>query len=67
MDPAISITVLGELTLARDGQPRALPPSRKTRALLASLALTGRAHRREWLCEIFWDRLMIRGADCAGR
>jgi TolB-like protein/DNA-binding SARP family transcriptional activator len=32
-----------------------LPPSRKTRALLAYLALTGRPHRREQLCEMFWD------------
>src|SRR4051794_4325287 len=32
-----------------------LPPSRKTRALLAYLALTRRPHRREVLCEMFWD------------
>ena len=33
----------------------ALPPSRKTRALLAYLALTRRPHRREQLCEMFWE------------
>ena len=32
-----------------------LPSSRKARALLAYLAATGRAHRRDRLCAIFWD------------
>ncbi|HEX6240929.1 MAG TPA: AAA family ATPase, partial [Polyangiales bacterium] len=32
-----------------------LPPSKKTRALLGYLALTGRAHRRDKLCDLFWD------------
>src|SRR5262249_44128112 len=32
-----------------------LPPSRKTRALLAYLALIRRRHRHEELCQIFWD------------
>src|SRR5262249_6793472 len=35
--------------------PASLPPSRKTRALIAYLALTRCRHRREQLCEIFWD------------
>jgi TolB-like protein len=39
----------------RDGAAVALPPSRKTRALLSYLALTRRPHRREELCETFWD------------
>ena len=51
----LEFRVLGELEVLRDGAPLALPPSRKTRALLAYLALTRRAHRRERLCEIFWD------------
>ncbi len=55
MHPALSISVLGELALTRDGIAVALPPSRKTRALLAYLALSDRPHRRERLCEIFWD------------
>jgi pimeloyl-ACP methyl ester carboxylesterase/DNA-binding SARP family transcriptional activator len=55
MHLAVSISVLGELSLTRDGIAVALPPSRKTRALLAYLALSDRPHRRERLCEIFWD------------
>jgi pimeloyl-ACP methyl ester carboxylesterase/DNA-binding SARP family transcriptional activator len=55
MHPAVSISVLGELALTREGVAVALPPSRKTRALLAYLALSDRPHRRERLCEIFWD------------
>src|SRR5437667_915925 len=51
----LELRVLGELEVIRDGAPVALPPSRKTRALLAYLALTRRPHRRERLCEIFWD------------
>ena len=51
----LEIKVLGELQVLRDGVALALPPSRKTRALLAYLALTRRRHRREELCEVFWD------------
>jgi TolB-like protein len=51
----LELRVLGELEVVRDGAPVMLPPSRKTRALLAYLALTRRTHRRERLCEIFWD------------
>ena len=52
---ALEIAVLGELTVRRDGAAVPLPASRKTRALLAYLALETRAHRRERLCEIFWE------------
>src|SRR4029077_1541367 len=51
----LEIRVLGGLEVIRDGTPATLPPSRKTRALLAYLALTRCPHRREQLCEIFWD------------
>jgi TolB-like protein/DNA-binding SARP family transcriptional activator len=51
----LEFRVLGELEVIRDGAPVPLPRSRKTRALLAYLALTGHKHRRERLCEIFWD------------
>jgi TolB-like protein len=51
----LEIRVLGGLEVIRDGAPATLPPSRKTRALLAYLALTGCPHRREQLCEMFWD------------
>jgi class 3 adenylate cyclase/DNA-binding SARP family transcriptional activator len=47
--------LLGELAVLRDGKASALPPSRKARALLAYLVLSGRTHRRERLCELLWD------------
>ncbi|HME91483.1 MAG TPA: AAA family ATPase, partial [Myxococcaceae bacterium] len=49
------LRVLGDFTVLRSGAPVALPQSRKTRALLAYLVITGRPHQRERLCEIFWD------------
>lgn len=55
MSSHIQIFVLGELRIMRDGRQLDLPPSRKTRALIAYLVLTGRPHRRERLCEIFWE------------
>ncbi len=51
----LSIRVLGELQVTRGGEHLALPPSKKTRALLAYLVLTQRAHRRERLCSLLWD------------
>ena len=51
----LEIRVLGGLEVVRDGVPATLPPSRKTRALLAYLALAPGRHRREQLCEMFWD------------
>ena len=51
----LEIRVLGGLEVIRDGAPATLPPSRKARALLAYLALTRSPHRREHLCELFWD------------
>jgi TolB-like protein len=51
----LEIKVLGDLQVLRDGTAMALPPSRKTRALLAYLALTRCPHRREQLCDMFWD------------
>ena len=51
----LEIRVLGGLDVRRDGVTAMLPPSRKTRALLAYLALTRTSHRREELCEMFWD------------
>lgn len=55
MTTPLHLTVLGDLRLLRDSRAVPLPPSRKTRALLAYLALTARPHRRERLCEVFWD------------
>src|SRR4029079_8261670 len=50
-----SLSVLGDFQVVRDGLPVPLPQSRKTRALLAFLAVNGRRHQRERLCEMFWD------------
>jgi len=52
---SISITMLGELAIYLDGKPIDLPPSKRTRALLAFLAMTARPHRRDRLCEVFWE------------
>ncbi|MBT2133463.1 alpha/beta fold hydrolase [Croceibacterium sp. LX-88] len=41
--------------MRRDAQEVALPASAKTRALLAYLAVTGREHRRDALCSLFWN------------
>ncbi|HET6371922.1 MAG TPA: alpha/beta fold hydrolase [Candidatus Polarisedimenticolia bacterium] len=51
----LSICLLGEFRVLHAGTPVALPPSRKTRALLAYLVVTGRRHRRERLCRLLWD------------
>jgi DNA-binding SARP family transcriptional activator/pimeloyl-ACP methyl ester carboxylesterase len=45
---------LGDLAVLRDGTRMQLPRSRKTRALLAYLAVTARRHRRDRLCSMFW-------------
>jgi len=49
------LCILGEMQLWKGGELSVLPPSRKTRALLAYLVVTGRAHRRERLSDLFWD------------
>ena len=51
----LELKLLGEMSLTREGEPLALPQSKKTRALLAYLAVTGRPHRRERLCSLLWD------------
>jgi pimeloyl-ACP methyl ester carboxylesterase/DNA-binding SARP family transcriptional activator len=65
MDPArqergaqqqeLQLCVLGELTVLREAQTQTLPRSKKTRALLAYLALTARPHRRDRLCRLLWS------------
>lgn len=52
---SIAIKTLGEFEVYIQGEPVVLPPSKVTRALLAYLAVTGRPHRRNRLCEIFWS------------
>ena len=51
----LELRMLGELEVCRGREVLALPNSKKTRALLAYLALTGRPHRRQRLTELFWD------------
>lgn len=51
----LAIRLLGEIDVVREGERLPLPPSKKTRALLAYLALTGRPHRRERLCSLLWE------------
>lgn len=55
MPAPLEIRVLGNFAVIRDGRAVPLPPSRKTRALLAYLAIVGRPQSREHLCEMFWD------------
>ena len=52
---ALELRFLGDLEVVRDGERIELPPSRKTRALLAYLALNRRSFRREHLCELLWE------------
>lgn len=51
----LELNFLRDLEVVCDGEPLALPPSRKTRALLAYLALNPRPFRREYLCELLWE------------
>ena len=50
----LDIRVLGPLEVARGARRCELPRSRKTRALLAYLALAPRDHAREQLCGLLW-------------
>lgn len=51
----LGIRLLGEMEITRDGERLDLPPSRKTRGLLAYLALANRPLRRDRLCTLLWD------------
>lgn len=51
----LRIQLLGDMTVLRDGEPQPLPPSRKTRALLAYLVATRRPQRRDRICDLLWD------------
>lgn len=55
MSATLEVRVLGPLAVYRDGEPIALPQSKKTRGLLGYLAITGRPHRRDRLCSLLWD------------
>jgi len=51
----LELKFLGEFEVLRAARPLKLPPSRKTRALLAFLSLNPRRFRREYLCELLWE------------
>lgn len=51
----LEIELLGGLAVRRDGAPVPLPASKKTRALLAFLILSGKPQHRDRLCDLFWD------------
>ncbi|MFG1494984.1 alpha/beta fold hydrolase [Saccharospirillum sp. HFRX-1] len=50
----LTIRTMGGLSIYQDGQRLDLPRSRKTRALLAYLAISEKTFRRDQLCEFFW-------------
>ena len=52
---ALEVTTIGALEIRDGASPLALPSSRKTRALLAYLVLSGGKHARQRVCELFWD------------
>jgi DNA-binding SARP family transcriptional activator len=52
---ALALSVLGAFVVRQRGEPVALPRSRKTRALLAYLAVVDQPQSRERLCVLFWD------------
>src|SRR5574337_1820122 len=51
----LELRFLGEFGVIRDGRALPLPPSKKTRALLAYLCMHGRRMRRDQLCELLWE------------
>lgn len=50
----LTIRTLGGLSVFQDDQRLTLPRSKKTRALLAYLAISEKPFRRDQLCELFW-------------
>src|SRR3984893_1050782 len=50
----LRVSVLGNLAVLPQRTRMRLPPSKKTRALLAYLAVTARPHSRDRLCAMFW-------------
>lgn len=51
----LKIEVLGGLSIRRNDKPLKLPTSRKARAMLVFLVLTGKQQHREYLCDMFWE------------
>lgn len=53
--PSLRLRLLGEMELLRGSKRLDLPQSKKTRALLAYLAVTQQPQRRDRLCRLLWD------------
>lgn len=53
--PAISIKLLGRMSVSAGDLALPLPASRKTRALLGYLVLAENSQRRDRLCELLWE------------
>jgi DNA-binding SARP family transcriptional activator len=51
----LEVRVLGDLEVRVRGRRAILPASKKTRALLAYLAITGTPQLREHLCDLLWQ------------
>jgi DNA-binding SARP family transcriptional activator/class 3 adenylate cyclase len=52
---SLHLSVLGAFAARHRDRPLDLPPSRKTRALLAYLAVVDQPQSRQRLCGLFWD------------
>jgi pimeloyl-ACP methyl ester carboxylesterase len=52
----LAIDLFGGLAIRHDDLPVALPASRRARALLAYLIITGRPQHRDHLIDLFWDQ-----------
>lgn len=55
MSNPLQIKLLGEFAVFQGARKIVLPSSKKTRALLAYLAMVNRRQRRDYLCRMFWD------------
>ncbi|MEP7345180.1 MAG: AAA family ATPase, partial [Gemmatimonadaceae bacterium] len=55
VEGSLVVRLLGDLEVVRGGDSVALPRSRRTRALLGFLVASGKAERRERLCDLLWD------------
>lgn len=55
MADRLRIEVLGNLRLRADGRDLQMPASKKTRALIAYLAVSGRPQTRDHLCNLLWE------------
>lgn len=58
-DLSLHVQLLGTLTISRNGAALKLPASRKVRAL-AYLALAPHAVPRSQLCELLWERRVLK-------